>query len=425
MKLLCTRLLLIISANLMAVSLFAQTSSTIYGLFRDGNGVKLAEMNTASGIINNISPSYIGQLYVVTGAVLNPYTNTFHYFRQNGISSVDLTSGVLVHNPGLNNPNGPSYFDLPYFNNSDANIYGLARRSYTDSLTGLPTGELFLSIINPTNGMITQISPASIGTELSINGGSVVDPYQMVYYFQDRDQFIGVDMYSGNILSQTALSYTQGDNFDLPAFHCADSTIYGLIRFPHFDTVLIGGNYVPMYNNDSSKVFLGSLDPVSGVVTQISPTSLTNEISVNASSTIDPLTGTFYFQDRDTMLGVNLITGLITSAQAMPTNGTFFDIMRNFQNCYYAEAVRTSSESQLSSISFDLYPNPTGGLLQLSCSENIAEVQLTDLSGKVVLRKAMSATDGELDLSGLAKGVYMLQLLTDQQLRLVERVAVE
>lgn len=404
---------------------FSQTSSTVYGLYRDANGIKLAEMNTGSGNITNISSSYIGQIISATGACLNPYTNTFHFFRQNGISSVDLNNGQLVHNPSLNNPDGASYFDLPQFNNSDASIYGIARRSYTDPINGGPSGELFLSRINPVNGQITQISPSSIGTMVSLNGGSVVDPYQMVYYFHDRDYFLGVDMYTGNILSQSTPTFAKGNHFDLPAFHCADSTIYGLIRYNHFDTVWLGGTYHLMLNPDSSMVFLGSIEPGSGAVTQISPASLAKEISLNASSTIDPLTGTFYFQNATHIIGVDLTTGLTTSSQVKPGGGAYFDIMRNFQNCYYAEAVRTSSNNQLAPLTLDLHPNPTNGVLHFSSTEIIEEAVLTDLSGKVVMRKQLSSSNGELDLSSLAKGMYLIQITTDQQSRSIERIVVE
>ncbi len=59
-----------------------------------------------------------------------------------------------------------------------------------------------------------------------------------------------------------------------------------------------------------------------------------------------------------------------------------------------------------------IYPNPTGGIVNLKFSEEVKfpiEVVVIDASGKIVRKKAFnSKNDGKMDISTLPKGVYVL-----------------
>ena len=60
-----------------------------------------------------------------------------------------------------------------------------------------------------------------------------------------------------------------------------------------------------------------------------------------------------------------------------------------------------------------VWPNPTGGILQVEGAEQLAgTVEIFDLYGRLVHQEALPAR--ELDLSGLADGLYFIRLLDDR-----------
>ena len=81
-------------------------------------------------------------------------------------------------------------------------------------------------------------------------------------------------------------------------------------------------------------------------------------------------------------------------------------------------------------LDYNLYPNPTSGELTLEIPEvQTAEIILYDLSGRLILRKPVKLDHGATRFNlfeGLipAKGVYIMQILTDDRRQIVERIQV-
>ena len=63
--------------------------------------------------------------------------------------------------------------------------------------------------------------------------------------------------------------------------------------------------------------------------------------------------------------------------------------------------------------SFNLYPNPTNGLLNIEINENssINKVMITDFFGKIVFNQ--SKFQSQIDVSDLSNGMYFIQLFSD------------
>ncbi len=57
-----------------------------------------------------------------------------------------------------------------------------------------------------------------------------------------------------------------------------------------------------------------------------------------------------------------------------------------------------------------VYPNPVKDVLKFSYSENITEVAIFNLLGQKVMVKAMNAPDGQVDMSQLASGAYIVKV---------------
>lgn len=64
---------------------------------------------------------------------------------------------------------------------------------------------------------------------------------------------------------------------------------------------------------------------------------------------------------------------------------------------------------QVQTAMYGLYPNPTNGILNIR-SESAVDVTITDMLGKVVFAAKNVSADGQIDLSGLEKGMYLATL---------------
>lgn len=58
------------------------------------------------------------------------------------------------------------------------------------------------------------------------------------------------------------------------------------------------------------------------------------------------------------------------------------------------------------------YPNPAGNVLNFSSPEAVSEIQIFNLFGQKVLDKKLNANEGQIDVSNLAAGNYVVQTTT-------------
>lgn len=399
----------------------SQTSSNFYGLARRNTpdeAVYLATVNPSTGVVTNVNDSSVSALVNLTGAALDPYRNLYHFMGYNEIKSVDLSSGIALRSVPISNPIADSYFDNFRFNNSDSTLYGLARRNTFDSATMTNYGELYLATINTTSGVITQISDSSVGQGYAL-AGSAIDPYQMVFYYSTGSNLVGLDMYTGSVYSNSRMILGDGMIFDNFTYSCADTAIYGMIRQNFYDTV-----YDPLDSSifwqevDSSALFLGRINPNTGVVTVVSPYSIgVGGYSLNSGSTIDPDAMVYYYNNGAELVGVSLTTGLVVSRQTLTnTNGQFFELMRISANCMEATLpMRTASTTSVSKSlandnSASIYPNPATDVLYVDTKEHVQKLELYSSVGTLALSSNVVA--GKIDIKSLPTGMYVIKLFT-------------
>lgn len=83
-----------------------------------------------------------------------------------------------------------------------------------------------------------------------------------------------------------------------------------------------------------------------------------------------------------------------------------------FASIYFGNA--TAVENETNNDLLKVYPNPSSGKLNISfgSDKNIEFINIMDMSGKTILHAPIidSKSIHEIDLSGLAKGVYVLQV---------------
>jgi hypothetical protein len=72
-----------------------------------------------------------------------------------------------------------------------------------------------------------------------------------------------------------------------------------------------------------------------------------------------------------------------------------------------------------------VYPNPvTGGMITITASVNCQSAQLFDAAGKLIRTYQLKGKTNLLSLTGLAKGVYQLQIVTDRSTQ-TEKIILE
>ena len=129
--------------------------------------------------------------------------------------------------------------------------------------------------------------------------------------------------------------------------------------------------------------------------------------SLNAANGNNTAINTFYAD-----LNPNLSCIQVDDAAYSSTNWTTIDAQTSFsENCAIL------SVPQAKAFELQLYPNPTSNLLFFS--EAVAQVQVYDLLGKLVLSKIGNLN--QINLSALDKGVYLIHLNSEKG-TLIEKI---
>ncbi len=412
---------------------FSQLGNTMYGLARTTNpaAVYIATMDPVTGIATNIGQTSVSSSINLTGAALNPYNNRFCFFGDNGLKSVDLSTGQVTNTATINNPNGTGYFDLFRFNTSDSLMYGLSRRNITNPQTGQVTGAMYLATINEITGTITEISPSSIGQSFAYSG-SAIDPHQMVFYYSNGSQLVGLDMYTGGIFSNPTLSFPNGgQNFDNFTYSCSDTTMYGLVRSNYYTPVYNPVTGITTQVFDSAAVHLGKVNAMTGEVTKIGTQSIgVSSFSVNGSSTIDPVNLIYYFISGSgtglTIYGVSLQTGLVVSQGTISNTGAlYFDMMRIQSDCYESYPTRFNpsvniEETVTNTQNVNVYPNPFSNKITVSSESGLQKIELFHANGQVIENVSVSGKEFTLETSQLMNGVYFLQVTNLEGMEIIK-----
>lgn len=178
--------------------------------------------------------------------------------------------------------------------------------------------------------------------------------------------------------------------------------------FPEFTTEVF----------DSATTKLGKIDPSTGIVTTISPSSLGyTGYSIGAGSVIDPETMTYFFSTGSNIVGVSLETGLVTSdVENSFTDGMYFDLMRNTENCKYAQKVRLAAltnslnENNLVDDNVTIYPNPAENNVLLKSSQLIKDIEIHNSVGQLILKQSPNTKVIDLNTQTFESGIYFVKI---------------
>ena len=78
------------------------------------------------------------------------------------------------------------------------------------------------------------------------------------------------------------------------------------------------------------------------------------------------------------------------------------------------------SNNAFSNSNFTFYPNPVKDILNLSYSQNISKVQVINLLGQEMIVKTMNETQGQIDMSPLSAGTYLVKVTSEEQVKTIK-----
>ena len=388
----------------------------------DSTSIRLGSVNPYSGAVSHLSTNSYSLTVNLTGATIDPYQN--HYYIGSGFNllTFDMNSGDLINNVPITGAFPTASFQNYRFNPSDSIIYGLVPNnfysSYFDSISMttidvLDSTQIRFASLNPLTGVYTLIGNTSFNNLYTLAGNSV-DPFQMVYYYSAVDTLIGIDVYSGSLLSAVPIQLPPYGIFENIAYSCADTSIYGLTRQNY--TSLVYDSLYMMYLEvvDSTTFRLSKINPNTGSITFVSPINIQAGGNLTGGAYIDPNSMTYFFNNGNQIIGVSLSSGLITSSatKSYPSGEIAIDMMRSNLNCFGASKIRLDPalgiEGSLEAPQIQLFPNPAQSNFSVLTNAPIKEIEVVDFMGKVILRSSQKS----MDISTLPNGIYSVHVYT-------------
>jgi hypothetical protein len=369
---------------LISTAIYAQNPDII-GVSRTNNNggqVFLSSINQNTGLLTDLSSSSYSNVTANFSYTVDPVLDIFYYLDQTSIIGVSINDGSLVSNPAISSSNQLSFQNFIY-NEITQEIIGLERGG-----SSISNGQVYLSKIDPSNGVVTTISQSSITNTITLNAGTTIDMANQWFHFVSNDRLFTIDISTGNIVHNPLIDNSIGF-FDNIVYNEFDGLIYGLVR-----------------NSNPPEIYLGKINPVDGNVTPISQSPI-GQSFVLAGATIDPFSGIYYYKDDNNFVGVDIITGTVVSSVSIDysqSNGSFFDFY------YYANEKKSllSVEDIEREQAFDFYPNPVNDKISIT-TKFLNSLEVIDVYGRVH-KSYENINDGaNIDLSTLSSGTYFLK----------------
>jgi hypothetical protein len=389
----------------------------------DSATIRLGSIDPLTGVVTNVGNSAYMSGINLNGATLNPYANQYYIGSGFNLLTFDLNSGDMINNVPISGPLPSSSFQNLRFNPSDSTIYGMVPNnfysSYFDStvmttIEVLDSTQIRFASIDPVSGQYSLIGNSSNSNIYTLAGNSI-DPYQMVYYYSAVDTLIGVDIYTGNTFSSVPIQLPSGAIFENITYSCIDTSIYGITRQNFISSVYDSLFMIDFEVLDSTTFRVSKINPNTGVVTFISPNNIGLGGNLSGGSFIDPNSMTFFFSNGNQIVGVSLVSGLITSVVTKTfTSGAFsLDMMRSTLNCWGASKIRnntTTGVDEITNAKLDwiLFPNPAQNEISLKNDELFSRIEIINMNGKVILE----TKEKTIDISDFQSGIYVAKILS-------------
>jgi hypothetical protein len=218
------------------------------------------------------------------------------------------------------------FFCFTLFCSANAQIngatFGVVRKNYFSEVINpidssiisqqLDSSSIRLGKIDHQTGIVNAFGPEQMNEYVNLTGAAL-NPYDSTYIFMGASDMLTLSLVTGEVLNRVSISNPLSDSyFDNFRFNNSDSTLYGLARRYDIPT-------------STGEVFLAKINTTTGIITQISPTSVAQGFAL-AGSAINPYEMVYYFSTGANLIGLDLYTGEVYSHTSIQSiDGIMFD----------------------------------------------------------------------------------------------------
>jgi hypothetical protein len=116
------------------------------------------------------------------------------------------------------------------------------------------------------------------------------------------------------------------------------------------------------------------------------------------------------------------ITGSVLGTTYYVNIGDYSSFTNNPEGNFDIDVTTTLAVDTFGNNGFSAYPNPVKNILNISNSTEISKVQVVNLLGQEMIVKSMNETQGQLDVSQLSAGTYLVKVTSDNQVKTIKIV---
>lgn len=188
--------------------------------------------------------------------------------------------------------------------------------------------------------------------------------------------------------------------------------------------VLSQGTHTLIVSDYNAGTFGCASDPFVFTINSVAPTG-TSPQTLSSTQTLADIVvvGTgiiWYATASDAALAINPLP----NSTVVIDNTTYY-ATQTISGCASTASVAITIETFLGNEDFDFkgltyYPNPVKHILKLSYSEKLTDVIIYNIVGKQIFAKKLNANKEEIDMSGLADGIYFLKLSSGEKLKTIK-----
>lgn len=126
-------------------------------------------------------------------------------------------------------------------------------------------------------------------------------------------------------------------------------------------------------------------------------------------------TGIFYETiDRGQSWNIIPFSGNITKLHMIEQGFGYLTTLLGYSNAFYKYESQEGIENFQRDFEMNLFPNPTGGIIQLEAKNGVAtalDIKLTNLFGEVIASVQNVGNNSQIDLSDYPSGIYFLRII--------------
>lgn len=116
------------------------------------------------------------------------------------------------------------------------------------------------------------------------------------------------------------------------------------------------------------------------------------------------------------------ITGSVLGTTYYVNIGDYSGFTNNPEGNFDIDVTTTLAVDAFGTSGFSAYPNPVKNILNISNATSISKVQVVNLLGQEMIVKSINETQGQVDMSQLSAGTYLVKVTSDNQVKTIKVV---